>query len=66
MEHDTVRTSHVGRLPPPKGSEDMPGWLASAEITDPAVIAAWATGSSGRLAAWPITRRTSPASRRAR
>ena len=43
MEHDTVRTSHVGRLPPPKGSEDMPGWLASAEITDPAVIAAQVT-----------------------
>ena len=35
-----IRTSHVGRLPPPKGCEDMPGRLASAEITDPAVIAA--------------------------
>jgi hypothetical protein len=31
-----IRTSHVGRLPPPKGWEDMPGRLASAEITDPA------------------------------
>ena len=35
-----IRTSHVGRLPPPKGWEDMPARLASAEITDPAVIAA--------------------------
>src|SRR6516165_9000631 len=35
-----IRTSHVGRLPPPKGWEDMPGRLASAEITDAAVIAA--------------------------
>ena len=38
-----IRTSHVGRLPPPKGCEDMPGRLASAEITDPAVIAAQVT-----------------------
>jgi 5-methyltetrahydropteroyltriglutamate--homocysteine methyltransferase len=38
-----IRTSHVGRLPPPKGWEDMPGQLASAEITDPAVIAAQVT-----------------------
>jgi len=38
-----IRTSHVGRLPPPKGWEDMPGRLASAEITDPAVIAAQVT-----------------------
>ena len=38
-----IRTSHVGRLPPPKGSEDMPARLASAEITDPAVIAAQVT-----------------------
>jgi len=38
-----IRTSHVGRLPPPKGWEDMPGRLASAEITDPAVIAAQIT-----------------------
>jgi 5-methyltetrahydropteroyltriglutamate--homocysteine methyltransferase len=35
-----IRTSHVGRLPPPKGWEDMPARLADAEITDPAVIAA--------------------------
>src|ERR1700752_940395 len=35
-----IRTSHVGRLPPPKGWEDMPARLANAEITDPAVIAA--------------------------
>jgi 5-methyltetrahydropteroyltriglutamate--homocysteine methyltransferase len=34
-----IRTSHVGRLPPPKGWEDMPARLAGAEITDPAVIA---------------------------
>jgi len=38
-----IRTSHVGRLPPPKGWEDMPGRLASAEITDLAVIAAQVT-----------------------
>jgi len=38
-----IRTSHVGRLPPPKGWEDMPGRLASAEITDSAVIAAQVT-----------------------
>ena len=38
-----IRTSHVGRLPPPKGWEDMPGRLASAEITDAAVIAAQVT-----------------------
>jgi len=38
-----IRTSHVGRLPPPKGWEDMPGRLASAEITDPAVIATQVT-----------------------
>ena len=38
-----IRTSHVGRLPPPKGWEDMPARLASAEITDPAVIAAQVT-----------------------
>ena len=41
-----IRTSHVGRLPPPKGWEDMPGRLASAEITDPAVIAAQVTQPS--------------------
>src|SRR6516165_9733549 len=38
-----IRTSHVGRLPPPKGWEEIPGRLASAEITDPAVIAAQVT-----------------------
>jgi len=38
-----IRTSHVGRLPPPKGWEDMPGRLASAELTDPALIAAQVT-----------------------
>jgi hypothetical protein len=38
-----IRTSHVGRPPPPKGWEDTPGRLASAEITDPAVIAAQVT-----------------------
>ena len=38
-----IKTSHVGRLPPPKGWEDMPGRLASAEITDLAVIAAQVT-----------------------
>ena len=38
-----IRTSHVGRLPPPKGWEDMPGRLGSAEITGPAVIAAQVT-----------------------
>jgi 5-methyltetrahydropteroyltriglutamate--homocysteine methyltransferase len=35
-----IRTSHVGRLPPPKGWQDMPARLANAEITDPAAIAA--------------------------
>jgi 5-methyltetrahydropteroyltriglutamate--homocysteine methyltransferase len=34
-----IRTSHVGRLPPPRGWEDMPARLANAEITDPAAIA---------------------------
>jgi len=38
-----IRTSHVGRLPPPKGWEDTPARLASAEITDPALIAAQVT-----------------------
>jgi hypothetical protein len=38
-----IRTSHVGWLPLPKGWEDMPARLASAEITDPAVIAAEVT-----------------------
>jgi 5-methyltetrahydropteroyltriglutamate--homocysteine methyltransferase len=33
-----IRTSHVGRLPPPKGFEDTPARLANAEITDPALI----------------------------
>ena len=38
-----IRTSHVGRLPPPKGWEDMPARLANAELTDPAAIAAEVT-----------------------
>ena len=38
-----IRTSHVGRLPPPKGWEDMPARLANAELTDPASIAAEVT-----------------------
>jgi methionine synthase II (cobalamin-independent) len=38
-----IRTSHVGRLPPPKGWEDMPARLANAELTDPAAIAAQVT-----------------------
>jgi 5-methyltetrahydropteroyltriglutamate--homocysteine methyltransferase len=38
-----IRTSHVGRLPSPKGWEDMPARLASAEIADPAVVAARVT-----------------------
>src|SRR5271169_7082247 len=38
-----IRTSHVGRLPPPKGWADMPAQLAGAEITDPVVIAAKVT-----------------------
>ena len=38
-----IRTSHVGRLPPPKGWADMPARLAGAEITDPMVIAAKVT-----------------------
>ena len=37
-----IRTSHVGRLPPPKGWADT-GALAGAEITDPVVIAAKVT-----------------------
>ena len=38
-----IRNSHVGRLPPPNGWEDMPGRLASAEITDPSLIATQVT-----------------------
>ena len=38
-----IRTSHVGRLPPPKGWADMPARLAGGEITDPVVIAAKVT-----------------------
>jgi len=38
-----IRTSLVGRLPPPKGWEDMPARLANAELTDPAAIAAQVT-----------------------
>ena len=38
-----IRTSHVGRLPPSKSWEDMPARLASAEITEPAIIAAQVT-----------------------
>jgi 5-methyltetrahydropteroyltriglutamate--homocysteine methyltransferase len=34
-----IRTSHVGRLPPPKGWEDMPARLANAEVTDGGEIA---------------------------
>ena len=37
---ERIRTSHVGRLPPPKGWDDMPARLSGAEITDPAAIAA--------------------------
>jgi 5-methyltetrahydropteroyltriglutamate--homocysteine methyltransferase len=35
-----IRTSHVGRLPAPKGWEDMPGSLANAEVVDQGDIAA--------------------------
>ena len=35
-----IRTSHVGRLPPPKGWEDMPAKLASGEVVDPKEISA--------------------------
>jgi 5-methyltetrahydropteroyltriglutamate--homocysteine methyltransferase len=35
-----IRTSHVGRLPPPKGWEAVPAQLANAEITDPQALAA--------------------------
>ena len=38
-----IRTSHVGRLPPPKGWEDMPARLANTELTDPVSIAAEVT-----------------------
>jgi hypothetical protein len=38
-----IRTSHVGRLPAPKGWEDMPARLANAELTDPEAIAAEVT-----------------------
>ena len=38
-----IRTSHVGRLPAPKGWEDMPARIANTEITEPAVIAAQVT-----------------------
>src|SRR5262245_37389059 len=34
-----IRTSHVGRLPPPKGWVDMPARLANAEVTDSDEIA---------------------------
>ena len=34
-----IRTSHVGRLPPPKGWEDMPTRLANAEVIDGGEIA---------------------------
>jgi 5-methyltetrahydropteroyltriglutamate--homocysteine methyltransferase len=34
-----IRTSHVGRLPAPKGWEDMPARLANAEVTDRGTIA---------------------------
>jgi 5-methyltetrahydropteroyltriglutamate--homocysteine methyltransferase len=45
MQRNTnrIRTSHVGRLPPPKGWEEMPARLANAEITDAATIAAEVT-----------------------
>jgi 5-methyltetrahydropteroyltriglutamate--homocysteine methyltransferase len=35
-----IRTSHVGRLPPPAGWEDVPARLANAELTDRHEIAA--------------------------
>src|SRR6516225_906025 len=34
-----IRTSHVGRLPPPKGWEDMPARLANGEVIDSGEIA---------------------------
>ena len=34
-----IRTSHVGRLPPPNGWEDMPIRLANAELIDRGEIA---------------------------
>ena len=34
-----IKTSHVGRLPPPKGWEDMPARLANAEVIDSGEIA---------------------------
>ena len=34
-----IRTSHVGRLPPPKGWVDMPARLANAEVIDSDEIA---------------------------
>jgi 5-methyltetrahydropteroyltriglutamate--homocysteine methyltransferase len=36
---DRIRTSHVGRLPPPQGWEDMPARLAAGEVVAPAEIA---------------------------
>ena len=42
-EHDTDQNLHVGRLPPPKGWEDMPARLASGQLTDSAVIVAQVT-----------------------
>ena len=33
-----IRTSHVGRLPPPRGWEDMPARLANAEVIDSSEI----------------------------
>ena len=42
MKHSAnrIRTSHVGRLPPPKGWEDMPAKLAAGEIVNRDEIAA--------------------------
>jgi 5-methyltetrahydropteroyltriglutamate--homocysteine methyltransferase len=39
MSATRIRTSHVGRLPPPRGWEDMPARLANAEVIDGVEIA---------------------------
>ena len=57
-----IRTSHVGRLPPPKGWEDMPARLANGEITDAAEIAAKVDAGDRRDGASARSRSASTAS----
>jgi hypothetical protein len=61
-----IRTSHVGRLPPPKGWEDMPARLANAEVTDPAVVAAQVTPAIAETVVPIVIKSSSIALRRQR